>query len=56
MTTGTVLALIFTCITAPLAIVSGIWLEARMPGPQPQTTGSGQPAPDRLIPGGRHRG
>jgi hypothetical protein len=39
MTTGTVLAFIFTGITAPVAIVSGIWLEARMPVPQPQHTG-----------------
>jgi hypothetical protein len=39
MTTGTVLAFIFTGITAPVAIVSGIWLEARMPVPQPQLTG-----------------
>lgn len=39
MTTGTVLAFIFTGITAPAAIVSGIWLEARMPVPQPQHTG-----------------
>ena len=31
MTTGTVLAFIFAGITAPVAIVSGIWLEARMP-------------------------
>ncbi len=28
MTTGTVLAFIFTGITAPVAIVSGIWLES----------------------------
>jgi hypothetical protein len=74
MTTGTVLAFIFTGITAPVAIVGGIWLEARMPAPQPQHTGSPrhlhrphrlelsgghraglrQPAPDRLIPRGRH--
>jgi hypothetical protein len=75
MTTGTVLAFIFTGITAPVAIVGGIWLEARLPAPQPQHTGSPrhlrrphpasllagghradlrQPAPDRLIPRGRH--
>ena len=39
MTTGTVLAFIFTGITAPVAIVSGIWMEARLPVPQPQHTG-----------------
>ena len=31
MTTGTVLAFIFTGLTAPVAIVSGIWLEAQLP-------------------------
>jgi hypothetical protein len=75
MTTGTVLAFIFTGITAPVAIVSGIWLEARLLVPQPQHAGPPrhlrrphlanvqagghqaglrQPAPDRLIPSGRH--
>ena len=76
MTTGTVLAFIFTGSTAPVAIVGGIWLEAQMPVPQPQHTGPPrhlrpphhpagllagghraglcQPAPDRLIPCGRH--
>jgi hypothetical protein len=58
MTTGTVLAFLFTGITAPVAIVSGIWLEARMPAPQPQPTGSPPhlrpPAPDRLTPRSRH--
>ena len=69
MTTGTVLAFLFTGITAPVAIMCGIWLEARMPVPQPQHTGSPhpqasltagghrtdlrQPAPDRLILRGR---
>lgn len=38
MTTGTILAFIFTAITAPVAIVGGIWLEARMPAPPPQHT------------------
>jgi hypothetical protein len=39
MTIGTVLAFIFTAITAPVAVVGGIWLEARMPVPQPQHAG-----------------
>jgi hypothetical protein len=51
MTTGTVLAFIFTGITAPVAIVSGIWLEARMPAPQPQHTGP-PPSPAPAPPGG----
>jgi hypothetical protein len=58
MTAGTVLAFIFTGITAPAAIVSGIWLEARMPAPQPPHTGLPRhlrPSyPARLLPGG-HR-
>jgi hypothetical protein len=58
MTTGTVLAFIFAGITAPAAIVSGIWLEARMPAPQPQHTGSPRhlrrPHPANLLAGG-HR-
>jgi hypothetical protein len=53
-----VLAFLFTGITAPVAIVSGIWLEARMPAPQPQPTGSPphlrRPHPAGLLPGG-HR-
>jgi hypothetical protein len=56
MTTGTVLAFIFTGVTAPVAIVSGIWLEARMPAPQPQPAGPPrrlrQPHPAGLLPGG----
>jgi hypothetical protein len=51
MTTGTVLAFIFTAIIAPVAIVGGIWLEARMPVPQPQHTGSA-PSPAPPLPGG----
>lgn len=39
MTTGTVLAFIFIAITTPVAIVGVIWLEARMPIPQPQHAG-----------------
>ncbi len=58
MTTGTVLAFIFTGITALVAIVSGIWLEARLPVPQPQHTGLPRhlrpTAPDRLISHGRY--
>ena len=65
MTTGTLLAFIFSGITVPVAIVSGIWVEARMPVPDPQRLGSPrpspasypadprQPAPERLI-RGRH--
>jgi hypothetical protein len=48
MTTGTVLAFLFTGITAPVAIVSGIWLEARMPAPQPPPSGP----PTQLRPPG----
>jgi hypothetical protein len=45
MTTGTVLAFIFTGSVVPVAIVSGIWLEARLPAPQPPHTGPpGHPA------------
>ena len=58
MTTGTVLAFIFTGIVVLVAIVVGIWLEARLPVPQPQHTGPPPhlrpPAPDRLISRGRH--
>ena len=58
MTTGTVLAFIFTGITAPAAIVSGIWLEAQLPAPQPQRTGPPThlrpPHPAGLLPCG-HR-
>src|SRR5215470_7545978 len=39
MTTGTVLAFSFTGNIVPLAIVSGIWLEARLPAPQPPHAG-----------------
>jgi hypothetical protein len=39
MTTGTVLAFIFTGITVPVAIVGGIWLEARMTAPRRQRGG-----------------
>jgi hypothetical protein len=58
MTTGTVLAFIFTGITAPVAIVSGIWLEARLPAPQPPHTSPpthlirSPPRPAGLLPGG----
>jgi hypothetical protein len=56
MTTGTVLAFIFTGITAPVAIMGGIWLEARMPAPQPPHTGSPRhlrpPGPAGLLAGG----
>ena len=46
MTTGTVLAFIFIAITAPVAIVGVIWLEARMPVPQPRHAGlPASPAP-----------
>ena len=55
MTTRTVWAFIFTGITAPVAIVSGIWL-ARLPAPQPPHTGFPRhlrpPHPARLRPGG----
>jgi hypothetical protein len=58
MTTGTVLAFIFTATTAPVAIVGGIWLEARMPAPQPQHAGAPRhlrpPHPAGPLPGG-HR-
>jgi hypothetical protein len=60
MTTGTVLAFIFTGITAPVAIVSGIWLEARMPAAQPPHTGPPthlrRPHPAGLLPGGHQAG
>lgn len=39
MTSGTVLAFIFTGSIVPVAIVSGIWLEARLPAPQPPHPG-----------------
>jgi hypothetical protein len=52
MTTGTVLAFIFTGSTVPVAIVSGIWLEARLPAPQPPHTGP----PGHLRPIGRQAG
>jgi hypothetical protein len=51
MTTGTVLAFIFIAITAPVAIVGVIWLEARMPVPQPQHAGL-PPSPAPPPPGG----
>ncbi len=58
MITGTVLAFIFAGITAPVAIMSGIWLEARMPAPQAEHTGSPrhlpQPHPAGLLAAG-HR-
>jgi len=58
MTIGTVLAFIFTAVTAPVAIVSGIWLEARMPAPQPPHAGAPRhprpPHPAGTLPGG-HR-
>ena len=56
MTTGTVLAFIFTGITAPAAIVSVIWLEARLPAPRAPRTGPPAhlrpPHPAGLLPGG----
>jgi len=39
VTTGTVLAFIFTGSIVAAAIVSGIWLEARLPAPQPPHAG-----------------
>ena len=36
MTTGTLLAFIVTGIIVLVAIVGGIWLETRLPGPQDQ--------------------
>jgi hypothetical protein len=51
MTTGTVLAFIFIAITAPVAIVGVIWLEARMPVPRPQHAGL-PPSPAPPPPGG----
>lgn len=51
MTTETVLAFIFIAITAPVAIVGVIWLEARMPLPQPQHAGL-PPSPAPPPPGG----
>ena len=65
MTAGTVLAFIFTGITAPVAIAGGIWVEARMSAPQPPHTGpprhlrrpgpaSPRPGGHRLLPRGRH--
>jgi hypothetical protein len=58
MTTGTVLAFIFTGITAPAAIVSGIWLEARLPAPQPPHASppTHPPHPAGLLPGGHRAG
>jgi hypothetical protein len=60
MTTGTVLAFIFTGSIVPVAIVSGIWLEARLPAPQPPHTGpSGHrrpPGPMGLQAGGDRAG
>jgi hypothetical protein len=52
MTTGTVLAFIFTGSIVPVAIVSGIWLEARLPAPQPPHTGP----PGHLRPVGLQAG
>lgn len=56
--TGTVLAFIFTGIAAPVAIVGGIWVEARLPVPQSPHNGPPthprRPHPAGLAAGG-HR-
>ena len=50
MTTGTVLAFIFTGSVVPVAIVSGIWLEARLPALQPPHAGPpGHPRPPGRV-------
>jgi hypothetical protein len=60
MTSGTVLAFIFTGSIVPVAIVSGIWLEARLPAPQPPHTGPPghlrRPGPAGLQAGGDRAG
>ena len=54
MTTGTLLAFVFTGSIVPVAIVSGIWLEARLPAPQPSHPGP--PGPVGLQVGGERAG
>jgi hypothetical protein len=58
MTTGTLLAFIVTGITVLVAIVGGIWLETRLPGPQDQRRSPprlpSQPRPQTMFAGG-HR-
>jgi hypothetical protein len=58
MTTGTLLAFIVTGIIVLVAIVGGIWLETRLPGPHDQRRSPpgllGQPRPQAMFAGG-HR-
>ena len=55
MTTGTFLAFIVTGIIVLVAIVGGIWLETRLPGPQDQRRSPpgllGQPRPQAMFAG-----
>jgi hypothetical protein len=56
MTTGTVLVFIITGTIALVAIVGGIWLEARMPDPhQGQSADLLELAGDAIVTLGRHR-
>jgi hypothetical protein len=58
MTTGTVLAFVFTGVTVPAATIGAIWIEQRMPRLPPAPTRPAhhprQPAPGRLIRRGQH--
>lgn len=60
MTIGTVLAFVFAGSIVAVAIVSGIWLEARMPAPQlPHPGPAGPlrpPGPVGLVAGGDRDG
>jgi hypothetical protein len=51
MITGTALAFIFIGVIGPAAIVGAIWLEQRMPEPQPQHVTAPSPG---LAPPGEH--
>jgi hypothetical protein len=51
MTTGTALVFIFIGVIGPAALVGAIWLEQRMPEPQPQHITA--PSPGSAPPGQR---